>query len=266
MRKFSKIISVFFAVLMLCSVTAINVGSTYNDNVIANVTDTAVTNSETLYLNKGDVVTYYLELTVSENLSDVSGWHIDIIYDKEIMEVDKTFANGNGYACGNKAIDYATGLTDVKAPLPGGTYTLANFDNNGAISICDMGPSGLKLSGKTTKILSLRFIAKERGSCTLSYRIKEMLDFSALNSYVDNNYKPIKGVTMNIVTNIHRNTIIGDINGDRNISKSDLTSFMSIYAKKSIATAENIQICDLDYNGEISLADLMMLTKIIADY
>lgn len=266
MKKITKIISVLIAILMLCSVTTINVGSTYNDNVITNTTNTAVTHSETLYLNKGDVVTYCFELTVPSNLSDVSGWYIDIIHDKKIMEIDKTFANGNGYACGNKAIDYATGLTDVKATLPGGTYTIANFDNNGAISICDMGPSGLKLSGKTTKILCLRFTAKERGSCTLSYRIKDMLDFSALNSYVDNNYKPIKGVTMYTITNIDRNTIIGDINGDNNISKSDLTSFMSIYAKKSTATAEDIQICDLDYNGEIGLADLMMLTKIIADY
>ncbi len=266
MKKLTKLISILLAVLILCSVTAISAGSVNSNTSVITATNTAVTGSNTLYFNKGDVVTYCLELTVPANLTDISGWYLDIIYDRNILEVDKTFANGCGYACGDKAVDYATGLSSTKATLPGGTSTIANFNNNGAISICDMGPNGLKLLGKTTKLLCLRFKAIEKGSCTLSYRVKEILNFTALDSYVDNNYKLKNGITITANIDVDRAAILGDINGDYTMSKSDLTSFMSIYAKKSTASADEIAVCDLDESGDIGLADLMMLTKIIADY
>ena len=265
MKKFTKIISILLSMFILLSLTSVSVGSVNNDIANSTVTTTAVTDSTILHLNKGDVVTYCLELTVPSHLTDVSGWYIDIFYDKEILQVDRDFASGYGYACGDKAIDYATGLSDTKATLPGGSSTIVNFNNKDAISICDMGPNGLKLLGKTTKLLCLRFTAINKGSCTISYKVKEMLNFTALDSYVDVNYKLINGVKMAVNANIDRAILKGDINCDNNISKNDLSSFMGIYAKKEQNNAEVLAICDLDENGENGFADLMMLTRIIAE-
>ena len=159
MKKFTKIISILLSIFILLSLTSVSVGSVNNDIANSTVTTTAVTDSTILHLNKGDIVTYCLELTVPSHLTDVSGWYIDIFYDKEILQVDRDFASGYGYACGDKAIDYATGLSDTKATLPGGSSTIVNFNNKDAISICDMGPNGLKLLGKT-----ILFKAIERDS------------------------------------------------------------------------------------------------------
>ena len=157
-------------------------------------TEPANTTEATIDVKKGDKVNYWVEVTIPDGGKDVAGWTIDMFYDKDMFTVNTDFADGYSFASGNNAVNYALGLTDKVASLPGGSLAQGNFAVPGRASVIDASVNGLKYKGTTTKVVCIQLVAKASGKTTLSYKFRELVNTDYSQTYFDSaNNKPING-------------------------------------------------------------------------
>ena len=210
MKKFKKITSSLLTAMLTLSMCATSVAAADTDAtdtfdvVKANpkqtvassaATGTPLTETTEVEVHEGDKVNLWVEFTLPEASADVAGWTIDMYYDNTMLATNNEFANGNGFAIGTNAIDYALGLTDVAVDLPGSSIAQCAFKSGGEISIADLNFRGLKFAGKTTKVACVQLDAIADGTANLSYRMREVVDTNYNeDSYVDmNTYQPAGG-------------------------------------------------------------------------
>lgn len=211
MKKFKKLTATLLTAMLTLSMCATSVSAAETDAtesfdvvnaskktaVVSNAApDAPLTESTQVEVHEGDKVNLWVELALPENYVDVAGWTIDMYYDDTVLASNSEFADGNGFAIGTNTIDYALGLTDVVADLPGGSgIAQAAFKDGGEISIADLNFSGLGFAGKTNKVVCVQLDAIADGTTTLSYRMRELVDtdFNE-DSYLDSNtLQPIGG-------------------------------------------------------------------------
>ncbi len=153
------------------------------------------TGSQSITVSKGQLVNYYVTVTLPSTGYDISGWTVDMNYDSDLFDVNSSFANKKGFAVGNAAINYATGATTTSATLPGGSVATANFSTAGTATILDANSKGLGLKGKTTKLVCIQLKAKKAGTGVLSYVVKNFVDTQGKTTYINEKYQYINGST-----------------------------------------------------------------------
>ena len=153
------------------------------------------TGSQSVTVTKGQLVNYYVTVTLPNSGYDISGWTVDMNYDSDLFSVNTSFANKKGFAVGDAAINYATGATTTSATLPGGTLATANFNTEGTATILDANSKGLGLKGKTTKLVCIQLKAKKAGTGVLSYVVKKFVDTKSQTTYINDKYQYINGST-----------------------------------------------------------------------
>ncbi len=148
----------------------------------------------TISVNKGDVVNYWVEVTVPDGGKDIAGWLIDMNYDKDMFTINYDFAGGKAFAIGDNAIDYALGLTDEAVAFPGSPIAQYDFETLGRASVIDVNADGLNFKGKTTKLVCIQLVATASGESTLSFGMRDFADTDAEYSYFDTTtHQPING-------------------------------------------------------------------------
>jgi len=170
---------------------------TSNDVTISNTASVVIpfTESKSVTVTKGQYVNYYVTVTLPNTGYDISGWTVDMYYDTNLFEVNKSFANSKGFAVGNAAINYATGATTTSATLPGGKVATANFNTAGTVTILDANSSGLGLKGKTTKLVCIQLKAKKAGTGVLAYSVKNFVGTNGTTKYINAKYQAVNGAT-----------------------------------------------------------------------
>ena len=135
-------------------------------------------------VKEGDVVNFWVELAIPEDTPDVAGWDLNMYYDSEMFTMNKDFADGNGFAAGNEAIDYALGLSDKAVSLPGGALIQASI-KDGKVKFADINARGLGFNGKNTKLVCIQLTAIASGKTTLSYEMLDIVDVNVQDTYID---------------------------------------------------------------------------------
>lgn len=220
-------------------------------------------------VKKGDIVDYWVEVTIPEAEKLVEGWALDMYYNSSVFEVSKTFADGNMFAVGNAAVDYALGNSTTAVKLPGGTMAQCNFEVDGEASFTDIALGGCDLEGKTTKLVCIQLVAKKDGKGSISYRMRELTNEDLDVVYVDEStYQAKDGAKfahkVNVTTTADPDVLMGDVNGDGYITKADLSAWMAIYSSKSTPNEYQLAVGDLDGSGKYDLSDRMMLVRLVA--
>lgn len=178
LQNFSKkAIAIALTMVMMLSLMMV-AGTSKASALSVNGVTMPQTSKASIKVNKGDLVTYWVELTVPDaKATPIIAWLLDVKYNSSIFAVDADFANGKKLACGDAAVDYATGASKTEAPLPGGNQVIANFNNAGTVTIMDAIPMGsLGLEGKTTKLFCLRFKAIASGTGTIYTQMNDVTD------------------------------------------------------------------------------------------
>ena len=172
--------------------SAMGVWSAHNDEELVEKFTEA-----TFDVKKGDVVNYWVELTIPEGGADVAGWAIDMNYDKNMFTANEDFVDGYSFVLGNSAVDYALGLTTKVPSLPGSAIAQANFEKEGKVSIVEANYNGLKYKGTTTKMVCIQLVATASGKTTLSYNLRELVNTDYEQTYFDSTeQKPINGANI----------------------------------------------------------------------
>ena len=170
---------------------------TSKDVTISNTGSVVIpfTESNSITVTKGQLVNYYVTVTLPNTGYDISGWTVDMYYDSDLFDVNKSFANSKGFAVGNAAVNYATGASSTSATLPGGKIATANFNTAGTVTILDANSSGLGLKGKTTKLVCIQLKAKKAGTGVLSYSVKNFVGTNGTTKYINAKYQAVNGAT-----------------------------------------------------------------------
>ncbi len=156
-------------------------------------------------VREGNVVNVWVEVSIPEDGVDVAGWDLNMYYDSDMFTVNDKFADGYGFAAGNEAIDYALGLSEKEASLPGGSLVQASF-NEGRVKLADIDARGLKLNGKNTKLVCIQLTAIANGRTTLAYEMSDIVDVNLQDTYIDkaDNNKPAGGAEYKINCSVIR--------------------------------------------------------------
>lgn len=226
------------------------------------------TSATSVSVKKGDVVNYWVEVTIPESDKTIEAWVVDMYYNKSLFQLDTSFADGKGFASGNAAVDYVLGNTTTATKLPGGNMVQANFEVDGEASFTDIALGGCGLEGNTTKLVCIQLVAKQDGKGTLSYRLRELTDEDLQPIYYDEEtFQAKDGAEFDHkvkVTTTEPDYLIGDVNGDGYVTKADLSAWMAIFASKTEPNAYQLATGDLDGSGKYDLTDRMMLVRLVA--
>ena len=173
------------------------VAMTSKDVTISNTGSVVIpfTESNSITVTKGQLVNYYVTVTLPNSGYDISGWTVDMYYDTDLFDVNSSFANKKKFAVGDAAINYATGATTTSATLPGGTLATANFNTAGTVTILDANSKGLGLKGKTTKLVCIQLKAKKAGTGVLAYSVKNFVGTNGTTKYINAKYQAVNGAT-----------------------------------------------------------------------
>ncbi len=199
--------------LMLTSMLAVGGTATASaadtDKVVSEATATwsdgsVLTGVEGLTVNAGDLVNVWVEVTIPEADNVVEAWATDVYYDTDVFKVNTAFADGNMFALGDEAIDYALGLTDTVADLPGGgEMAQGNFETDGIVSFADLCIGGFEYEGNTTKQLCIQLIAKSSGVGDIGYAVKDLVNEDLATVYVDQTtYQATDGASFELQSEI----------------------------------------------------------------
>lgn len=179
LQNFSKkAIAIALTMVMMLSLMMVAGTSKASAAVVMDGITMPQTSKASIKVNKGDLVTYWVELTVPDaDATPIIAWLLDVKYNSSIFAVDTEFANGKKLACGNAAVDYATGASKTEASLPGGNQVIANFNTAGTVTIMDSITMGsLGFEGKTTKLFCLKFKAIASGTGTIYTQMRDVTD------------------------------------------------------------------------------------------
>ncbi len=222
-------------------------------------------------VKKGDKIDYWVELILPSTGIDISGWTVDMFYDKDKLEINKEFAENNGYASGTAQVDYALGDSNVRPSVfPGdifksstnylGRATYLNIKNVDDLS------QGLNYNtGTVQKLICLQFIAKEDCTTTLSYRMRELCDASNSNTetYVDDYKQPKNGASFEACVRVEPKVLLGDLDGNGSLTYADYTLICAWYADVDKITVEQLKAADINGDGRFTMRDISALKNMI---
>lgn len=228
----------------------------------------ATTGSTTATVKKGDLVNYLIKVKVPSGTTDMCGWTVDMYYDTTMFEVNSDFADGNGFASGTSAINYALGKSSTAVALPGGNMTQGNFETAGLASFSDMHPTGLGMTGTTTKLICIQLVALKDGTGSLAYRMRDLVD-SELVSYVDaETYKTTGGIVLRqaveVIESAQPTYITGDLNKDGKVTYADVVVWTQIYTSGNTPDDYQLAVGDINGSGAFQLIDRTKLIKLIS--
>ncbi len=217
MKTFKKLTTALLTAMLVLSTTVTGVSAT-------ETTDLVTTESTQVEVHEGDTVNFWVEVAIPEGQPDVTGWTVDMYYDEAIFDVNADFADGNGFASGDAAIDYALGTSSVEAELPGGNLTTGCF-KDGWASFADANYYGFDYVGNTSKVICIQLKAVASGTATLAYKMRDIVDSELSDtSYIDKtSYQLIGGaegaLKYNVVCNhstlpTDKVGVFGDVNVD----------------------------------------------------
>ena len=221
-------------------------------------------------VKKGDKIDYWVELILPSTGVDISGWTVDMFYDKDKLEINKEFAENNGYASGTAQVDYALGDSNVRPSVfPGDIFTSSTTKYPGRatylnIKNIDDLSQGLNYNtGTVQKLICLQFKAKEDCTTTLSYRMRELCDASNSNTetYVDDYKQPKNGASFEACVRVEP---IGDLDGNGRLTLADYTLICAWYADADNITVEQLKAADINGDGKFTMRDISALKKMIS--
>ena len=221
-------------------------------------------------VKKGDKIDYWVELILPSTGVDISGWTVDMFYDKDKLEINKEFAENNGYASGTAQVDYALGDSDVRPSVfPGDIFLSSTEKYPGRATYCntkniDDLSQGLNYNtGTVQKLICLQFKAKEDCTTTLSYRMRELCDASNSNTetYVDDYKQPKNGASFEACVRLEP---IGDLDGNGRLTLADYTLICAWYADADNITVEQLKAADINGDGKFTMRDISALKKMLS--
>ena len=220
-------------------------------------------------VKKGDKIDYWVELILPSTGIDISGWIVDMFYDKDKLEINKEFAENNGYASGTAQVDYALGDSNVRPSVfPGdifksstnylGRATYWNIKNVDDLS------QGLNYNtGTVQKLICLQFIAKEDCTTTLSYRMRELCDINSSDrTYVDDYKQPKNGASFEACVRVEPK---GDLDGNGKVTLMDYSLICAWFADVDNITAEQLKAADINGDGRFTMIDISMLKNMVSN-
>lgn len=223
-------------------------------------------------VKKGDKIDYWVELILPSTGIDISGWTVDMFYDKDKLEINKEFAENNGYASGTAQVDYALGDSNVRPSVfPGDIFLSSTEDHPGEAVYCNVKniddlSQGLNYNtGTVQKLICLQFIAKEDCTTTLSYRMRELCDINSNSeTYVDDNKQPINGASFEACVRVEPKVLIGDLDGDGSVTLADYTLICTWYTDINRITVEQFKLADINGDGRFTIGDISMLKNMVS--
>lgn len=156
-------------------------------------------------VKEGNLVNFWVEVAIPEDTPDVAGWDLEMYYDSEMFTMNTDFADGYGFAVGNEAVDYALGLSDKSASLPGGSLIQSSV-KEGKVKFADIDARGLGFNGKNTKLVCIQLKAIASGRTTISYEMLDLIDVNLQDTYINkaDNNKPAGGAEYTLNCSIVR--------------------------------------------------------------
>ena len=223
-------------------------------------------------VKKGDKIDYWVELILPSTGIDISGWTVDMFYDKDKLEINKEFAENNGYASGTAQVDYALGDSNVRPSVfPGDIFLSSTEDHPGEAVYCNVKniddlSQGLNYNtGTVQKLICLQFIAKEDCTTTLSYRMRELCDINSNSeTYVDDDKQPINGASFEACVRVEPKVLIGDLDGDGSVTLADYTLICTWYTDINRITVEQFKLADINGDGRFTIGDISMLKNMVS--
>lgn len=242
-------------------------GETPTEEKTTGPVEEATTASTTVTVKEGDTVNYWVKVYVPSSVTDMCGWTVDMYYDTTMFKVNSDFADGNGFASGTAAINYALGKSSTAVALPGGNMTQGTFETAGVASFSDMHPTGLGMSGKTTKLICIQLVALKDGTGTLAYRMRDLID-SNLKPYVDEAYQATGSVSfaheVEVIQAEQPTYVMGDLNKDGKVTYADVVIWTHIYKTGNTPDEYQLAVGDLNGSGKFELVDRTKLIKLIS--
>ena len=222
-------------------------------------------------VKKGDKIDYWVELILPSTGIDISGWTVDMFYDKDKLEINKEFAENNGYASGTAQVDYALGDSNVRPSVfPGDMFLSSTEDHPGEAVYCNVKniddlSQGLNYNtGTVQKLICLQFEAKEDCTTTLSYRMRELCDINSNSeTYVDDDKQPINGASFEACVRVEPKVLIGDLDGDGSVTLADYTLICTWYTDINRITVEQFKLADINGDGRFTIGDISELKKMV---
>ena len=194
-----------------------------------------------------------------------------MFYDNDKLEINKEFAENNGFASGTAQIDYALGDSAVKPSVFPGDIFLSSTQipgeavYNNVKSIDDLSKGLNYNTGTVQKLTCLQVIAKEDCTTTLSYRMRELCDINGSSlTYVDDEYQPKNGSAFESYVRVEPKRLLGDLDNDGSVTMSDYTVICSWYLKIDHITAEQLEAADINGDGRFNMSDISALKKLIS--
>ena len=223
-------------------------------------------------VKKGDKIDYWVELILPSTGVDISGWTVDMFYDKDKLKINKEFAENNGYASGTAQVDYALGDSNVRPSVfPGDIFLSSTEDHPGEAVYCNVKniddlSQGLNYNtGTVQKLICLQFEAKEDCTTTLSYRMRELCDINSNSeTYVDDNKQPINGASFEACVRVEPKVLIGDLDGDGSVTLADYTLICTWYTDINRITVEQFKLADINGDGRFTIGDISMLKNMVS--